>query len=78
MNQTEKSATPAYARGQKVRYRDHHDRLHVGAVLSVDARWPGWAKAGEAPYLVYSVSHPSYRNNRINIGEQEIIEGVDE
>lgn len=68
----EQGATPKFPRGSVVTYFDRQDRLQRGEVLNIDAHWPGYSDAGTPPYFVYAVSHPSYRNNSMYIGEDKL------
>lgn len=72
MPSLEKKAGPMYHRGQQVRYVDHHKRPQSGEVRSVEAHWPGYSEAGAAPYLIYRVTHPTYRNGETTCLEDAI------
>jgi mannose-6-phosphate isomerase-like protein (cupin superfamily) len=67
------AAVPAYSRGDKVVYRDRQERVQQGEIKSVEATWHGFAKAGREPLIVYTVSHPTYRNNRFYTTGDSII-----
>lgn len=56
-----KPAIPEYALGDRVLYRDHQGRVQTGTVLSIRARWDG---SGFDPFIIYTVSHPTYANRR--------------
>lgn len=62
--------SPHYALGQRVTYRDHHDRIQAGAVIGVEAHWR-WGKS--KPLLIYEIEHPTYRNKRMNAGIEAIL-----
>ncbi len=69
---TETASVPKYARGQIVRYADRQGRPQRGRVLNIEAHWPGYSKAGQAPYLIYTVEHPTYRNGRMYASENDL------
>lgn len=52
-------AAPKYSVGQTVVYDDYHHRLQKGEIRRIEAHW---TDAGE-PLIIYSVYHPTYRNN---------------
>lgn len=68
-----KPATPKFSVGQRVRYLDHTDRPQVGEVLAIEATWRPVLRDVENTYISYTVSHPSYRDRRIYIGESDLI-----
>lgn len=69
---TELAAQPKYARGETVVYTDQHGRQQTGAVTSIEANWPSYRAAGEKPFFVYTLTHPTYRNNRMHAGDEDI------
>lgn len=77
MSALEKSAVPRYRRGQLVEYIDMHDRVQQGRVRALDARWPGYSKAGEEPYIVYMLEHPTYRNNHCGRTDKDILRALE-
>lgn len=64
-----KAARPLYAIDQAVVYLDHHKRVQTGRVRRIEASWDSWSPE---PLIVYTVSHPTYRNNRMHIAEDGI------
>lgn len=62
-------AAPKYARGTVVAYRDQHDRMQTGKVYGIEAHW----HFGPKPLLIYTISHPSYRNKRMHGAENCIV-----
>jgi hypothetical protein len=66
------AARPTYSIGQTVRYRDHHNRMQVGRVDSIEANWHSWSTSG-LPSIIYDLRHPTYRNNRCYRGEDNIL-----
>lgn len=52
-------AKPLYAVGETVRYVDRQGRIYDGVVRRIEANW----HFSEIPLVVYSVWHPTYRNN---------------
>lgn len=72
---TEMPAAPKYRRGEIVRYKDHHGRNQRGEVVWIEANW-GWNIPGSPPSITYTVHHPTYRNNRMYIGEENLYSGV--
>lgn len=69
---TELAAQPKYARGETVMYVDQHGRVQTGTVTYIQANWPGHSTAGAKPYCVYTLTHPTYRNNRMYAGDDDI------
>lgn len=53
-------ADPKYGLGEVVRYVDRQQRIQRGEVLAVEASWR-WS---DDPLIIYTLHHPSYRNNR--------------
>ena len=54
-----KSAKPAFRVDDRVGYYDRQDRWQIGVVRRIEAHWSSWS---DDPLIIYSVSHPSYRN----------------
>jgi hypothetical protein len=63
-------ASPKFWLDQVVEYADHHGRIQSGTVTSIEAHW-AWGKPD--PLLIYTITHPSYRNRRCYRSEKEII-----
>lgn len=59
---------PRYSIGQEVTYLDRHKRKQAGVVQHVEGYWTNWGTA----FLVYWVSHPSYRGGRHSVSEDEL------
>lgn len=64
-------AAPKFAIGEEVLYRDHHGRVQGGRVFAIVARWDRWhgGTGIASPSVLYTVEHPTYRNNRIYLNE---------
>ena len=54
-----KIAQPLFNVGTRVGYYDRQHRWQVGTVRRIEA---SWHSPGEKPFIVYTVSHPTYRN----------------
>lgn len=66
-------AIPRFSVGQMVQYRDRQNRLCVGKVLSIEAKWPKWSRqANKNPLITMAVEHPTYRDRRIYINQDEV------
>lgn len=65
------AALPRYQIGERVHYLDHQTRQQTGEVARVEASWASYMKG--RPLIIYTVSHPTYRNNRMYIGEDGIL-----
>lgn len=63
------AAKPAYGLGDVVAYKDHQGRLQSGEVLAVEASW----RWGTEPLVIYTLKHPTYRNNRYYAGVSKIV-----
>lgn len=61
-------ACPKFSIDQKIMYVDRHHRIQTGKVRRVEASWSGWRD----PLTIYTVEHPTYRNNRIYITDEDI------
>jgi hypothetical protein len=62
---------PKYNVGETVAYVDRHDRMQTGTVRHIEGKWTQWGSA----YLIYTITHPTYRNGRIYCGEDVIQRG---
>ena len=71
----ETTAQPQYARGEVVRYIDHHNRTQIGEVLFIEAKWWGNSKTKE-PHICYTLRHPTYANRRMYTSDPNILESV--
>lgn len=69
------AVTPAYAIGEQVEYVDHHNRVQIGEVRAVEARWD--RIYGTRPSITFTISHPTYRNKRIHTGYRDILGRAD-
>ena len=74
MTTKEIPAAPRYARGETISYLDHHMRRQSGKVLRIEALWAGYLLPGEVPLIVYTVEHPTYRDRRMYIGEERLLQ----
>lgn len=61
-------AAPKHAVGQTIIYEDYQGRLQKGEVLRIEAHW---YNTGD-PLIIYTVYHPTYRNNRHYAGEDRV------
>jgi hypothetical protein len=61
-------AAPKFSIGQNVAYYDHHNRAQIGLVRRIEATWDD----GFAPYLIYTISHPTYRGQKIYCEESKL------
>lgn len=69
-----KIAAPKFSIMDRVTYRDHHKRLVTGRVKSIEANWTGWGRDPNVdPLVIYTIEHPSYRNQRMYVSEAEVI-----
>jgi hypothetical protein len=59
---------PQYAVGTAVEYIDRQDRRQVGKVRSIEGKWHTFDT-----YLIYTLTHPSYKNGQFHTGPQSII-----
>ena len=66
------AASPTYARGEVVRYRDRHGRVQCGAVQTIEAR----RCFGVEPLIIYQLEHPSYQARRFYTTDENIYEAV--
>lgn len=66
----------AYHPGDKVLYRDRHDRVQTGEVEMVEARLA--FTYGIKPCITYTLTHPSYRDNRMYAGGEVIIRKIED
>lgn len=64
-------AAPKYAIGERVRYLDQHDRQQTGEVYRIEASWTSYTEMD--PLIIYTISHPTYRNNRMHCAESNIL-----
>lgn len=62
-------AVPTYKVDDTVRYVDRQHRQQTGVVKRIEA---SWNSPERPPLIVYSVSHPTYRDNRIYITDSDI------
>lgn len=69
---SEVSLQPKYARGQTVEYVDHHGRVQTGIVTSIEGHWTSYGSA----YVVYDVTHPSYRGWHMYVSDNDIRRAV--
>lgn len=67
------AAVPTYSCGDKVIFRDRHQRVQHGQIKSIEAHWNSWLKAGKGPLVIYTISHPTYRNNHFTTTDDQII-----
>ena len=65
-------AAPKFAIGDRVSYRDHHNRDQVGEVLNLSATWSPYLENGDDPAIYYVVRHPTYANNRHCAAERDL------
>lgn len=63
-------AAPLYGIGARVIYTDQHGRRQFGEVERIEASWSGYRSN---PLIIYTVSHPTYRNKRMYAGEDQIL-----
>ncbi len=56
-----KIAQPLFSVGDRVGYYDRQHRWQVGTVRHIEA---SWYSRGDKPSIIYTVSHPTYRNGR--------------
>lgn len=71
---TPSAAYPRYDIGEEVEYLDDQDRHQHGKVSRIEAHWTWHSDA----LLIYTVSHPTYRNKRMYVNEKRIIAHVGE
>lgn len=62
------SAKPIYSVGTVVQYRDRERRLQVGEVIRIEASWT----RRDAPLIVYSLRHPTYRGRNFYTTDENI------
>lgn len=67
-------ADPQFNVGETVRYEDRHGRLQTGEVLRIEASWEGYGRnpEGRPPLVIYTLRHPTYANNRMHAGVEDI------
>lgn len=65
----EQSAMPRFEIGDTVRYQDHHGREQLGSVLRIEATWTA---NGDAPWISYTLTHPTYRKRRTYAAEKNM------
>lgn len=71
MTDARQIAAPILAVGDEVDYNDRNNRVQGNAkVLGITAYW---TPVGCAPFVIYEVTHPTYRNRRAYIGQGDII-----
>lgn len=63
-------AKPKFNLSQEVKYLDHHSRLQTGTINRIEASW-GFGKS--IPLIVYTISHPSYKNKKIYLAEEGLM-----
>ncbi len=64
-------AAPKYEIADRVFYTDNHGRQQTGEVYRIKASWASYMRG--PPLIVYTVSHPSYRNKRMHAAEGDIL-----
>jgi hypothetical protein len=66
---------PKFNLGDRVRYIDRDQRLQRGEVQRIEATWVNWGTdcTDTKPHISYQVSHPTYRNGRMHLGEDRIL-----
>jgi len=69
-------AAPKYRVGEHVLYVDHHGREQRGEVRWIEAKWHGWGHGPVEPLIIYSLRHPTYRNNNFYGGEKDILRAL--
>ena len=62
---------PKFRIGQKVAYFDRQGRRQEGLVRAISAEWGGYRRDGSCN-VGLTVTHPTYLNNRIYIGEEHV------
>lgn len=65
-------AAPEYGIGQVVNYVDRHGRHQRGEVNRIEGHWPSWSP-DRPPLIIYTLSHPSYRGQRMHTTSENII-----
>ncbi len=62
--------------GDQITYVDRHERWNLGRVITVTCDWYIGLEKGDAQggYYTYTVQHPSYKNRKIGICEEDIKE----
>lgn len=72
------AASPKYLVGQPVQYRDREGRIQVGRVKWIEAKWHGWGDGPVEPLVIYSLTHPTYRNRTFYTADKEILRALSE
>ena len=72
MTQNEMTIRPKFHRGENVYYEDRNGRMQSGRILSIELHWPAWQKYGLAPYMLYEIEHPTYRNKHITLNANDL------
>lgn len=60
---------PKYDVGTRVIYTDRHGRTQSGVVRDIEGNWCGYRQGA---YLLYRLSHPTYRDGNFYCKEDEI------
>lgn len=75
MSDARQIAAPVVAVGDEVDYNDRNNRVQGNAkVLGITAYW---TCVGSAPFIIYEVTHPTYRNGRAYIRQGDIIPRIE-
>lgn len=61
-------AVPTYKVDDTVRYIDRQHRQQTGVVQRIEAKW----NRSAPPLIIYTVSHPTYRDGRMHMTDHDI------
>ena len=63
---------------QSVQYRDREGRIQDGKIWNIEAKWHGWGHGPVEPLIIYTLQHPTYRNNRFYATDEAILRPLTE